>query len=125
MKTVTIKLDGAEYVIREKRHRDNRAWRAALEQPIKELLDTVSGAQDTEITDVPSLIAVFDTVSSTLLSSTDIVCELLISYDPALRDVVEDGYDSEILDAFREVLKLAYPFGNLIQTVKKLGAQVQ
>lgn len=125
MKSVTVTLDGVEYEIREKRHRANAAWRAELEQPIKQLLDIVSAAQGTEITDVPGLIAAFDAVSGTLLKSTDLLCDLLVSYDPALKDAVENGYDSEILDAFKEVLGLAYPFGNLIRAVKKIGAQAQ
>lgn len=125
MKSVIVTLDGKEYTVNEKRHRDNSAWRKELEGPIKQLLGTVSDAQGTDITDIKGLIGAFDSVSSTLLGSIDIICDMLISYAPHLRSAVDEGFDSEILAAFKEVLSLAYPFGTLLKTIQALGAKVQ
>jgi hypothetical protein len=50
-------------------------------------------------------------VSGLLLNSIDNVKVLLASYAPDLP--LDDAYDSEIMDAFAEVLSLAFPFGSL------------
>jgi hypothetical protein len=60
-------------------------------------------------------------VSGLLLNSIDNVKVLLASYAPDLP--LDDAYDSEIMDAFGEVLTLAFPFGSLIKRVRGLSGQ--
>jgi hypothetical protein len=68
-----------------------------------------------------SLANVVRSVSGLLLTSIDTVKDLLASYAPSLP--LEDAYDSEIMDAFTEVLGLAYPFGSLLKKVRGLSGQ--
>ena len=55
----------------------------------------------------------------------DQALDLVVSYSPTLerdRDyILSDAYDSQIVDALVEVLKLAYPFGSLITQLGKMG----
>lgn len=51
------------------------------------------------------------------------MCTLIVAYEPALQEAVENGYDSEIATAFLEVLKLAYPFGNVVDTLRRIGSE--
>ena len=47
------------------------------------------------------------------------VTGLLADYAPDLP--LEDAYDSEILEAFTEVLGLAYPFGSILGKLRAIG----
>lgn len=121
-KTAKIRLNEVEYTITERRSRENAAWRARLEEPFKELADLLETAPDVEITNMQSLASLVRSVSGMLLHSIDTVKALLVDYAPELANVMDDAYDSEILDAFTEVLSLAYPFGSLIKRLADLGS---
>ena len=121
-KSVTVTLDGKEYTITEKRSRDNAAWRKKLEGPFQDLAGLLESAPGADLTDGQSLANLVRSVSGMLLGSIDTVTQLLAEYDPALP--LLDAYDSEILEAFTEVLGLAYPFGSLLARVRQLGSQV-
>lgn len=121
-KTVTVTLDGKEYTITEKRSRENAAWRKLLEEPFQELAGLLESAPGADLTDGQSLATLVRSVSGLLLGSIETVKELLGEYDPALP--LADAYDSEILEAFTEVLGLAYPFGSLLSKLRALGSQV-
>ena len=121
-KTVTVTLDGNEYTITEKRSRDNAAWRGKLEVPFQDLAGLLESAPGADLTDGQSLAALVRSVSGMLLGSIEIVTGLLADYAPDLP--LEDAYDSEILEAFTEVLGLAYPFGSLLAKVRTIGSKV-
>ena len=57
----------------------------------------------------------------TLIGSMDLLLDLLFAYSPELAEdrerIEEEAYDEEALAAFTEVLKLAYPFGELLAMV--------
>jgi hypothetical protein len=122
-KRVTITLDGQEYVVEEKRSRENAQWRQKLEEPFKELAQQLERAPAVELTKVTEIAQLVRGVGGTLLQSMDIVVALLIEYAPGLREAVKEAYDSEILEAFGKVLGLAYPFGGLIERLKTLGSK--
>lgn len=119
----TIELDGHEYVVEERRSRENAAWRRKLEEPFKELAGQLERAPGVELSDVAGVAQLVRSVGGTLLQSIDIVTALLIEYAPELRQVVGEAYDSEILEAFGKVLELAYPFGGLIERLRALGSR--
>ena len=120
-KSVTVTLDGETYTITELRSRANAEWRKKLEEPFSELVDLLQNAPETELTDMQALANVVRSVSGLLLHSIDTVKALLAEYAPHLP--LDDAYDSEILDAFTEVLSLAYPFGELLTKVRQIGSQ--
>ena len=121
-KSVTVTLDGKEYTITEKRSRENAAWRAKLEDPFQDLARLLEGAPDTDLTDGAGIAGLVRSFSGLLLGSIEIVTGLLADYAPDLP--LEDAYDSEILEAFTEVLGLAYPFGVLLTKLRALGSQI-
>ena len=122
-KQATVTLDGDEYVITELRSRPNADWRALLEGPFGELVGAIQRLPQMELNSPEDLATVVQGVQSLLLGSIDQVRELVVAYAPDLGEVVEEAYDSEILDAFAEVLGLAFPFGGLIQKVRGLGQE--
>ena len=118
-KQITITLDGKEYTITEKRSRENAEWRKELGGPFAQLVDLLEMGPDVELTDMASLANLVRSVSGLLLTSIDTVKELLASYAPQLP--LDEAYDSEIMDAFTEVLSLAYPFGSLLKKIRGLS----
>ncbi|NIS82591.1 MAG: hypothetical protein GTO14_20865, partial [Anaerolineales bacterium] len=119
-KSVTVTLNETEYTITELRSRQNAEWRKKLEGPFSELVSLLQDAPETELTDMQALANLVRSVSGLLLHSIDTVKALLAEYAPHLP--LDDAYDSEILDAFTEVLSLAYPFGRLIAKARQLGS---
>ena len=120
-KQVTVTLDGKPHTITEKRSRDNAAWRAKLEVPFQDLAGLLESAPGTDLTDGQSLATLVRSVSGMLLGSIEIVTGLLADYAPELP--LADAYDSEILEAFTEVLGLAYPFGALLGKLRVIGSK--
>ncbi len=120
MKTIDIQLGGQTYTVEERKARHNAAWRQKLSEPFGELAGLLEEAGELELT--PANIAqLLRTVGDALLHSIDTVRDLLFDYSPTLsadrKRIEAEAYDSEILEAFTGVLKLAYPFGSLIGKV--------
>ena len=72
-------------------------------------------------------------VTARIFEAVDLMREKLFEYSPELaadRERIEtEGYDSEIMAAFIEVLKLAFPFGQVIglvsAAIEKAGQQTK
>lgn len=126
MKTAKITIDGHELVIKELRHRKNSVWRKKLTGPLQKVTTMLAKGADTELdmTNIPGLIETLKSIGLTVLNSTDIICELLIEYAPEHQHVFEEAYDSELLEAFVEVLKLAYPFGQALTYLRQIGSNL-
>lgn len=120
-KSATVTLGGQSYEIRALPIRQSKAWRAKLEGPFSELSNALEGAGSIELSSGGDIARLVRTLSGTLIGSIDTLLDLLFAYSPELaadRDRIEDNaYDEEALDAFTEVLKLAYPFGQLLALV--------
>lgn len=121
MRSVTVVLEGQEFEVTELRRRDSREWRERLEAEFGELSDAIQGAPDVELTDAQALGNLIRSVMGRVLRAPDIVADFLVDYAPNLKDAVEDGYDSEIIEAFIQVVGLAYPFGSAVQ---RLATQI-
>jgi len=124
MKTVTITLNGTEYQVEELRSRANAAWRAQLEAHFEELAQALDGMGTLELTDGAALGNLVRTVSGKLLRSVTLVGDLVGAYAPQLEEAREEAYDSELLDAFTQILSLAYPFGVILERARQLISQV-
>lgn len=123
MRTAKIVLDGKEFAIRELRHRPNREWRKQLEGELNKFSDALAGGAEIEVTDLRAISSLVRAITGLLTTSVDTMCTLIVAYEPALQEAVENGYDSEIATAFLEVLKLAYPFGNVVDTLRRIGSE--
>lgn len=124
MRSVRVTLDGQEYAINELRSRANAEWRKRLEEPFGELAGALESAPAADLTDGQALGGLVRSVSGMLLRSVETVKGLLVGYAPELEPVMGEAYDSEILDAFVEVLQLAYPFGGILERVRGIGSGI-
>jgi hypothetical protein len=116
-KSITVTLGEREYVIAEAKTRQNAAWRAKFAEPFADLSAVMGGDLNSAVT-MQQLVTL---ISGKVVQSVDIIKGLLYDYAPALaadkERIESECYDSEIVAAFVEVLKLAYPFGSLIQKI--------
>ncbi len=120
-KTATVTLAEKSYTLTQKPIKEAKRWREALRKPFGELAATLEGAGNMELTNGADLAGLVQSLSGTLLGSVDILLDLLFSYSPELAAdrarIEESAYDDEALGAFTEVLKLVYPFGELLALV--------
>lgn len=135
MRTITVSLGGQDYTVRQLTRRPSSEWRERFAQPIEQLVGAVeytgellsSSAAEFERQDLGSVVkrlggSLLGGLSQTLIGSMDEIAEMLYAYSPELaadRDRIDEtAYDDEILAAFVEVLKLAYPFSDLWSLIR-------
>lgn len=123
MKTVQITLGGKAYTVTELPLRKNAEWRQQLSWLVASVTDLV-GASQIDLHNTGDLIGVINQVRDVLMTAPEQVTELLFSYAPEVaadRARIEaEVYESELLSAFVEVLKLAFPFGQLLSLASGL-----
>jgi hypothetical protein len=115
-KTVTVTLGEQQHTIEQLRRRESSGWRKGLQGPIDELVGpivTILEAPEVDLRDAAGLRAIGKAIVPLLTDSVDRCAEALVAYAPNLRDAVDQAYDEEIIAAFAEVLRLAFPFGAL------------
>jgi hypothetical protein len=125
MKSETISLGGKHYEINELPRRANAQWRQQFQVLIASVTNLVEASQ-VDITNTTDLVAVVGQVRDVLMQAPDQLIELLFAYSPALaadRERIEaEVYESEILSVFVEVLKLAFPFGEILSWASGLAS---
>lgn len=129
MRTEKITLSGVEYEIKELPTRKNAAWREMLQAELKPLAEMLTSGPifKGDISNIPivSILDMVQAVAGLLVQSADTIRSLVYAYAPAVAsdaEAIEEGaYDSEFLDAFIQVLGLAYPFGSYVQIIKRLS----
>jgi hypothetical protein len=118
MKTIEITLAERDYTIQELPSRKNAKWRESLRAEFGVLFDTLSRAPQMQIDDTEQITTLVKIILDKVGGSVDLLRERLFDYAPQLKKdqeyLEENGYDSEFVDAFIKVLKLAYPFGGLV-----------
>jgi len=124
MQTVTVTLGSVEYEVRELSARKNRKWRAEVKAEIAKLSGILDG-KDLELS-AENIKGLIDKASELVLETPDLIADLLFSYSPELRAdqkrILDECYESELMNAFVAVLKLAFPFGELIGRLVGLGS---
>ena len=113
----TVIIDGKPYCLVELKPRANAEWRRAFDAQFGALLHELPGLVDLSLDSAADLIAVLERLWPVLLEKADQVWALCCQYDPAF----ENGYESEAVDAFKDVLGLAFPFGSLIDLAARGG----
>jgi hypothetical protein len=117
-KHVTITLGGKQYEIAEAPMRKNAQWRANLNALLTDVGGLMESATTVELNNVGDLLSVVRQVQDVILAAPDRITAMLFDYSPVLaadRARIEaEVYESELIAAFVEVLKLAYPFGELL-----------
>lgn len=109
---VMVTLGGKKYPIKPLTIRRSREWRKSLSDNGSGIIDRLGkSAKSTD-----------DAASIILLEIPDQIADALFAYAPNLprETIMEEATDRELLMAFREVLKLAYPFVEEFQTLRAL-----
>jgi len=117
MREVTVTLGGREYHITELPTKRNEAWRKQVMAQLTDVADLIQTAPQTEM-NAAGMSQILRAVSAKVVGSVDIIVGLLFAYAPALETdrarIEAECYDSELMDAFMQVLQLAFPFGSAI-----------
>lgn len=120
-KEIRIVLGGRDFTVSALPIAQSKAWRESLAMPFGELANALTAANTVEVNQFADIASLVRQMSGVLLGSVDLMLDLMFLYSPALseqRDWIEqNAFDEEALYAFAEVLKLAFPFGVLLEVV--------
>ncbi len=128
MRSETVTLAGQEYTVAELPMRKNAEWRKRLEETLAQAEGLLTESMAIELTrdqyrDAVNLVR---RAGELLLRTPDLMAELVFSYAPALaadrERILNEGYESELWDAFLACLRLAYPFGKALRLIGQLSA---
>jgi hypothetical protein len=125
MRTETVEIGEKSYIIHEQKRKANALWRLAFQAMFTEVAALIEGLPSLDMT--PAAIGdLVRQITAKVGGSVDEMAELVFAYSPELNKdretIEEEAYDSEIMAAFTAVLKLAYPFGSLVQMVTGLSS---
>lgn len=115
MREATVTINGKAHVVREKRARDNVAWREEFHQRLGEVLDLAQALPDATLESGADLVRVVQQAAARLLPAIGEVWALCCLYDEAF----EDAYESEAMAAFPEVVSLAFPLEALVGAAQR------
>jgi hypothetical protein len=140
MKTVQVSVAGREYTITPLPIKKSSEWRKQFDAPIRDaanLFAEVGSYADGEFEDMSKMVGEIGkavsgslpTVINHLLGSADMITKAVFDYSPELKKdkkhIEENGFDQEIVSCFISILGLAFPFGQAIQGLMKLGQPEQ
>lgn len=118
-----VVLGGVKYEIEPLKIREARKWRKQLADIKDALADLPS-----EVENVGELISLIPAlVGHLFVTIPDRIIDLVFSYAPTLpRDLIEDtATDAEIITAFVEILKVAFPFGKALGSITRPGGLLE
>lgn len=136
MRTTTVTLAGREYTVQALPIRKSREWRAQFEGLVGQALSAVQALSSMalqEFDNPKELITQFGGFLSAnatglgkaLFGGLDLIADALFAYSPELakdrKRIESEADDEELLRAFMEVAKLAFPFGALMATASRSG----
>lgn len=125
MKTATVAIAEKQYTITPRVITESRQWREKLTEPLKGLAAIFEDRDNIKLDNPDDLKRVFDLFMSSIAGAPDLILDLLCDYAPEIaRDrayIEANGFDYEIMEAFKEVLKIVYPFGTLISFIRRRG----
>jgi hypothetical protein len=120
-KTVQVSLGGKKYNVPALPIARSKAWRENLAVPFGTLAHALTTANTVEISAFTDIAGIVQQLSGVLLGSVDMMLDLLFEYSDEIRAdkewILANAYDEEALHAFVEVLKLAFPFGVMLEVV--------
>lgn len=127
-KEAKFTLGGRNYTVLALPIGKSKMWRDKLAIPFGRLAHVLTQAGMVEINQFGDIAGVVQQFSGILLGSMDMMLNLLFEYSEELAKdrewIEENAYDEEALHAFGEVLKLAFPFGVMLEVVTgRLGSK--
>lgn len=126
MKSIKVTLAGKPYTIKELPRKRNAAWRERFQSEFVEVATALSDAAGTDITSATNIAEMVRMLMGRINDAVERLLPLLAEYAPELAADIEkaqeDIFESEVIDAFLEVLALAYPFGRAVQTLRSISS---
>lgn len=125
-KSVTVMLGGTEFEVVELPARSNVAWRKLLQESVVGLVDRGVNLSETAVGEGTDTAQALDGVMSLVAQAPETAARMICEYSPAIDgawpELAETVYESELIEAFMQVCKLAFPFGKLVELYKSLSA---
>ncbi|MCB8988081.1 MAG: hypothetical protein H6661_10080 [Ardenticatenaceae bacterium] len=125
MKTADVVIGEKTYTIREAKRKANAKWRQRFQAEFTDVAALIEGLPKTDLT-AEALGGLLHQIVAKVGGSVDTLAVLVFDYSPELaadqQTIEEEAYDSEIMAAFTAVLKLAYPFGAVLEALSGLVA---
>ncbi len=119
MRSVTVTLADKDYTIVELKARLNEGYRKKVKARLEPLIAMIQNGPNTAIS-MQNVGQLFGQVQEFLFGSVESIRELVADYSPEIKAdidrITEEAFDSEMIDVFLEVMKLAFPFGHLFST---------
>ena len=126
--TATVTLGGRQFEIQRPNIKRSREWREQFGQPVRTIANILQHAEEIEINQVSDVAGLLQQVGPLLLGSVDILIEAVFAYSDTLAAerpwIEENADDEEALAALWEIVKLAYPFGSILDVVNRGQAMV-
>lgn len=123
MEIVKVVLGGQEYEVVTLSIKASRVWREQLGAPVQQLMGVLTEADSLRLDSPADVVRILDVVRANLLGAPDFIFAAVCAYCPAIkrdREAIEEtATDAELMDAFVEVLKLAFPFGRLASVIRR------
>jgi hypothetical protein len=125
-RSVTVELGGRPYEIKALPIKASREWREKFNGPLGQVLEIFNMSQ-IEFNNPKDLGKLIGPLKDIVLGSLDFAAEMLFSYSPVLaadrKRIEAEAYDGEIITALIEVIKLAFPFGELLSLAHGLQSK--
>lgn len=128
MRSETITLAGQDYTVAELPMRANAAWRGQVEQALNQAQGLLAEGMrlDLKPEQTRDILSLVRRAGDLLLKAPDLVTDLVFAYAPALAAdktrILDEGYESELWEAFMACLRLAYPFGRALKLAELISA---
>lgn len=120
-KQIEVELGGQKYLIDALPIAPSKAWREKLAGPFAQISHILTTANTVELQQLGDIAGLVQQFSGVLLGSIDMMLDLMFAYSPKLKEdrqrIENVATDEEALHVFAEVLKLAFPFGVLLEVV--------
>lgn len=122
-RTVEVKLGEREHTIAQLRTRQAQGWRKELVNGplggmVRQII-TLLDWREVDTTNADQLNELIEGGGAILLEAMDAVADAVIAYAPNLGEAVDEAYDDEIIAAFWEVIRLAFPFEMIMRVIRE------
>jgi len=104
MRTERVELANREYVIEELPLRKNAAWRQLLNAELQDWAELMGNAQEVDVTNLNGVLPILRHASDMVMQSPERIAEMVFAYSDDIKaqreHVLDDAYESELVDAF-------------------------
>lgn len=126
MKAVDVVLGGRTFQIAIKPRAIARQWRKQFKETLMEALTTLNANTSLELTNTTDLKGVMEQVIPLLVDLVDTVAVLFLAYATEVEAAYLDEHatDDEVIAAFIEVVKLAFPLESVMALLGRMGSTI-